>query len=147
MKNWRMLILALLGTGLLFLVTPALSLAQTGGGQFLTLAEDDQTRYQIVAALDADSEGIETYAAKTLAAYLQEITGAAFPVVSPDEWEADRPAIFIGLSEPALARLEPEPLAKLRDQEHVARNVGPDILLYGKRHRASLDAVMAGPTH
>ena len=41
-----------------------------------------------------------------------EMTGAEFPVVSPNEGEADRPAIFVGLSEPALARLEPEPLAK-----------------------------------
>jgi hypothetical protein len=90
----------------------------------------------------AAPDGIEAYAAKTLADYLKEMTGAEFPVVSPNEYKADRPAIFVGLSEPALARLGPEPLAKLRDQEHVARSIGPDILLYGKGHRASLDAVM-----
>lgn len=129
--------LALL-TGVLFLVTPAI--AQSDGGQSLTLAEAKQTRYQIVSATDAD--GIEAYAAKTLAGYLKEMTGAEFPVVSPDKYKADRPAIFVGLSEPALAKLEPEPLAKLRDQEHVARSIGPDILLYGKGHRASLDAAM-----
>ncbi len=129
--------LALL-TGFLFLVAPAL--AQSDGGQTITLAKAERAHYQIVAA--SDSDGIEAYAAKTLAGYLKEITGAEFPVVSPDECEADRPAIFVGLSEPALARLESEPLAKLRDQEHVARSIGPDILLYGKGHRASLDAVM-----
>ena len=131
--------LALLA-GFLFLVAPALAIAQSDGGQSLTLAEAKQTRYQIVSATDAD--GIEAYAAKTLAGYLKEMTGAEFPVVSPDKYKSDRPAIFVGLSEPALAKLESEPLAKLRDQEHVARSIGPDILLYGKGHRASLDAAM-----
>ena len=127
---------------LLIVPVPALAPAQSGGDQPLTLAEAGRAHYQIVAAPDVD--GIEAYAAETLADYLKEMTGAVFPVVSPDESEADRPAIFVGLSEPALARLEPEsePLAKLRDQEHVARSIGPDILLYGKGHRASLDAVM-----
>jgi len=115
-------------------------LAQADGGQPITLAEAGRARCQIVAVLDVD--GIEAYAANTLAGYLREMTGAEFPVVAPDEHEVDQPAIFVGLSEPALERLGPEPLAKLRDQEHVARSIGPDILLYGKGHRASLDAVM-----
>jgi hypothetical protein len=118
----------------------ATALAQADGGQTITLAEAGRARCQIVAAPDAD--GIEAYAAKTLAGYLKEMTGAEFPVVSPNEFKADRAAIFVGLSEPAMKRLESEPLAKLRDQEHVARSVGQDILLYGKGHRASLDAVM-----
>lgn len=124
-------------SGFLFLVAPA----QSDGGQTITLAEAGRARCQIVAAPDAD--GIEAYAAKTLAGYLKEVTGAECPVVSPNEFNPDRPAIFVGLSEPALERLGPEPLAKLRDQEHVACSIGPDILLYGKGHRASLDAVMA----
>jgi hypothetical protein len=120
------------------LVSP--TLAQSNDGRTITLADDGRARYRIVAASDAD--GIEDYAAQTLAGYLKEMTGAEFPVVSPDDFKVDRPAIFVGLSEPALARLGREPLAKLRDQEHVARSVGQDILLYGKGHRASLDAVM-----
>jgi hypothetical protein len=108
--------------------------------QTITLAKAGQTRCQIVAAPDA--AGTETYAARTLADYLKEMTGAEFPVVSPDKYKADRPAIFVGLSKPALARLESESLANLRDQEHVARSIGQDVLLYGKGHRASLDAVM-----
>ena len=114
--------------------------ARADSGQSITLAKAGQTRYQIVTAPDEGT--IEAHAAETLADYLKEMTGAEFPIVSPDECEADRPAIFVGLSEPALARLGPEPLAKLRDQEHVARSIGQDILLYGKGHRASLDAVM-----
>ena len=122
------------------LAAAAPAMGQSVGGQTITLAEAGRARCQIVAALDPD--GVETYAAKTLAGYLKEMTGAEFPVVSPNEFKADRPAIFVGLSEPALERLGPDPLAKLNDQEHVARSVGRDILLYGKGHRASLDAVM-----
>jgi len=114
--------------------------ARAVDGQTITLAEAGEARCLIVAA--ADAEGIEAYAAKTLAGYLKEMTGAEFPIVGPDECEADRPAIFVGLSRPALARLETKPLAMLGDQEYVARSVGRDILLYGKGHRASLYAVM-----
>jgi len=122
------------------LFNAAALIAQSNAGQTITLAESGQARYQIVR--ESTPAGLEEYAAKTLAGYLQEMTGAEFPVVSPNEREADQPAIFVGLSEPALALLEPDPLAKLRDQEHVARSIGSDILLYGKGHRASLDAVM-----
>ena len=108
--------------------------------QTITLAEAGEARYQIVASPDPD--GIEGYAAKTLAGYLKEMTGAEFPVVAPDEFMADRPAIFVGLSEPARRLLEDDPLSDLADQEHVARSVGRDILLYGKGHRACLDATM-----
>lgn len=123
-----------------FLFNAAASIAQSNAGQTITLAESGQARYQI--ARESTPAGLEEYAAKTLAGYLQEMTGAEFPVVSPNEREADQPAILVGLSELALAMLEPDPLAKLRDQEHVARSIGSDILLYGKGHRASLDAVM-----
>jgi len=123
-----------------FLFNTAASIAQSNAAQTITLAESGQTRYQIVR--ESTPAGLEEYAAKTLAGYLQEMTGVEFPVVSPNEREADQPAIFVGLSEPALAMLEPDPLAKLRDQEHVARSIGTHILLYGKGHRASLDAVM-----
>lgn len=126
-----------------FLLPGAPALAQSdGGSEVLRLAEAGNTTYQIVT--DTESGSVEVYAAETLAASLKEMTGAEFPVVSPGERDAKRPSIFIGLSEPARARLAPdeEPLAKLRDQEHVVRSVGRDILLYGKGHRSSLDATM-----
>jgi hypothetical protein len=72
--------LALL-TGFLFLVATTLGLVQSDGGQTVTLAETGRARCQIVATPDAD--GIEANAAKTLAGYLKEMTGAEFPVVSP----------------------------------------------------------------
>ena len=64
-------------TGFHLVAAPAL--AQSDGGQTITLADAGRARFQIVAAPD----GIEAYAAKTLAGYLKEMTGAEFPVVSP----------------------------------------------------------------
>ena len=49
----RVIGLALL-TGFLFLVAPTLGLAQSDGGQTITLAEAGRARCQIVAAPDAD---------------------------------------------------------------------------------------------
>lgn len=116
-------------------------LSPSDGGRAITLADGGKTNYRIVA--DPDAEGIEAYAAKTLAGYLKDMTGAEFPFVAPEESKPDRPAIFIGLSEPARALLEDgDPLAGLADEEHIARTVGPHLLLYGKGHRASLYATM-----
>ncbi len=123
----------------LFVFTTAL-IAQVGANQSITLADGKRTRYQIVAS--PISGGVEAYAANTLAGYLKEMTGATFTVVAPDEYRTGQPSIFVGLSEPALKLLEPNPLSELQDQQHVARNVGEDIFLYGKGQRGSLYAVM-----
>jgi hypothetical protein len=138
----------------------------------LTLAREGATRYSIVAADDASP--VDRYAARELALYLRQITGAEFPVVSETAWArggpgvppaaaadppqteyasgplapradvADAPpALFVGLSGVARARLgNGDPLADLADQDHVARSLGGDILLYGKGAHGSLYAVM-----
>lgn len=120
---------------LALLILPAIALAQ----EKLNLVENGATTYRIVVA---NADGMERYAAETLAGYLEESTGVAFPIVAEGSGNPGTPSIFIGLSEPARRRLGNNPLAGLRDQEHVARSVGRDILLYGKGHRASLYAVM-----
>lgn len=120
---------------LLFLI-PAIARAD------ITLATDGATTYRIVHAATATATGVDLYAAKTLAAYLQESTGAEFEIVRAGQGDVDLPTIFVGLSEPALALLEADPLAELKDQEHVARSIGADILLYGKGVHGNLNAVM-----
>ena len=105
----------------------------------IALARDGKCSCQIVHATDAS--GVDVYAAQTLAGYLKEMIGADVSVVTPDQRDAGKVAIFVGLCEPALTLLEPDPLQKLRDQEHVARSVGRDILLYGKGVHGSLYAV------
>ncbi|MBM3815357.1 MAG: hypothetical protein FJW20_27415 [Acidimicrobiia bacterium] len=52
----------------------SLALGQSGGGQALMLAEAGRTSYLIVAAPSGAADGIEDYAAKTLAVYLTPAT-------------------------------------------------------------------------
>jgi hypothetical protein len=104
------------------------------------LASDGATDYQIVREVDAS--GVDCYAAETLAGYLQESTGAEFAIVTAEDRDSEKPAIFVGLSKPALAVLGANPLAGLKDQEHVARSIGRDVLLYGKGIHGNLHAAM-----
>ncbi len=144
MELWKLCSVSVLGIVIeilgVLLIFPTLLFAQLDAHSAMTLADGNRTRYQIVAS--PTSGGIEAYAAKTLAGYLFEITDATFVVVKPSDYRAKQPAIFVGLSEPALKLLEPNPVSKLQDQEHVARSIGNNIFLYGKGHRGSLDAVM-----
>ena len=121
-------------------VAGALALACTAGAVELRLADAGTTTYRIVTP--AGPSSVDDYAVKTLAGCLKQITGAEFPVVGPDTVTAAQPAIFVGLSAPALARLGPEPLAPLQDQAHVARSLGPDVFLYGKGLHGNLHAAM-----
>jgi len=111
------------------------------GEEELNLAQDGQTSYQIVEP--ATPSAVDEYAVGQLAKYLQQMTGAEFPIVEPEKVNGEKPCIFIGLSDPALKRLdEADPLAFLEDQEHVCCSRGSDILLYGKGIHGNLWAVM-----
>ena len=75
------------------------------------------------------ASAVDEYAAATLAKYLQQMTGAEFPVVAATDADDEGPAIFVGVSRPAAQRLgEQDPLAELEDQEHVCRSEGEDVL-------------------
>ena len=119
--------------------TLCLVVAQSAGAD-LQIATAGTTDWQIVRS--ADVSGVDRYAADTLAEYLQQITGAAFPVLGPNAVNPERPAIFVGLSKPALRHLGRDPLAALENQEHVTRSIGPNIFLYGKGVHGNLHAVM-----
>jgi hypothetical protein len=106
----------------------------------LALAVNGVTRYRIVPP-DQPSK-VDDYAVQTLAATLKQMTGAEFPVVAAAELPAKAPALFVGISAPARQRLGGNPLTGLKDQEHVSRSQGPDILLYGKGVHGNLHAVM-----
>ena len=107
-------------------------------GAPLRLASEGRTNYRIV--IPAEPKGTDRYAAETLARYLNESTGASFKIVSAEK-QAPSPAIHVGLTS-EVQRLSVDPLAGLRDQEHVARSAGQNIFLYGKGPRTSLYAVM-----
>ena len=106
----------------------------------LTLADRGAANYAIVGP--ASPTKVDAYAARELAGYLKQITGADFPVVDPDDRGEDKNTIFVGLSASALEHLGEEALAGLLDQEHVARSIGQDIFLYGKGMHGNLYAVM-----
>ncbi len=129
-------------TGLVLLVAagePAIGQASLVESP-LVLAADGSTRYRVVPP-DRPSP-VDQYAVRTLTGYLRQITGAEFPVVAATDLPEDAPAVFVGLSAPALKRLGGDPLRELTDQEHVALSRGADIFLYGQGVHGNLHAAM-----
>ncbi len=107
----------------------------------LTLAHDGATDYAIVTP--ADATAVDRYAARELAFYLRQITGADFPILSEPQTERESPTIFVGLGTEARARLGgTDPKAYLAPQEFVARSVGANLFLYGNGVHGSLHATM-----
>ncbi|MFC1453965.1 DUF4838 domain-containing protein [Verrucomicrobiota bacterium] len=108
-------------------------------GPDLSLAVDGKTDYAIVRpSVPTDVDG---YAINVLTNFLFQKTGACFPVVNPDQISPTNKYIFVGLSAPVLKRVGKNPLALLKDQGHVARSAGVDIVLYGKGIHGNLYAV------
>jgi len=102
-----------------------------GAEGVVQLASNGKTDYLIVKSGNASA--VDDYAVKTLAKYLNQITGAEFPVVDAADVAETSHCIFVGLSGPALKRLGmDDPLGVLKDQEHVCRSKGDNIFLYGK---------------
>jgi len=110
------------------------------GGPSLELARDGRTDYAVVKPEKLTK--VDEYAVSTLTNYLFQITGAVFPVVSSGEVSPTNKCIFIGLGAQALKALGNDPLAKLKDQEHVTRSIGQNIYLYGKGIHGNLHSVM-----
>ena len=106
----------------------------------LVLSTNGATAYQVV--LPDSPTPVDTYAARELAVCLKQTTGAEFPVVASAAMAADRPALFVGLSEPVRKRIGADPLAPLKDQQYVVRSVGRDVFLYGKGMHGNLYAVV-----
>lgn len=106
----------------------------------LRLTMDGKTDYAIVKPKDATL--VDDYAVNALAHYLREISGAEFPIVDADSLGEGK-AIFVGISPLAAKRLgEEKPLVGLKDQEHVSKNLGDDIFLYGEGPHGNFHAVM-----
>ena len=102
----------------------------------LQLAANSRTPY--VITLTADASIPDRTAAAELAAYLQKVTGAAFPIVTPEQ-VAGRPTIAVG---PAAAALELGPDADtLGDEEWIVRTSGRNLCLVGGGPRGTLYAV------
>ncbi len=111
----------------------------SGSAQPMTLAADGKTEYVISVAADAIAP--EKTAATELQTYLQQATGADFPIV--DEAQAAGPAkrIVVGPSAAFKAACPDVDLAALKHDGIVLRTVGDTLYLAGGRPRGTLYAV------
>ena len=133
------------GAAVLLAVLASLDLASCRrdgllAGKPLDLAADGLTEYAIVRP--AEPTAVDNYAIGILTNYLFQKTGVIFPALDPGQTTATGKFIFVGLSAPALKRTQKNPLAQMKDQDHVARSVGADIVLYGKGVHGNLYAVL-----
>ncbi len=104
----------------------------------LTLAQEGQTAYRIVIAVDASAT--ERFAAEELTNFLQRVTGATFPVVMESgAATAEGSAIYLGWT--AFAREQGIDPVALGEEEWVLRTVGDNLILTGGRPRGTLYAV------
>ena len=104
----------------------------------LVLAKDGKTDYQIVIAASTPKN---IWDGQFLAWFLKEKTGADFPVVGARSVKQKKPAIYLGNSIALQKMLGPLPYHGMKDQDHVVRSVGKDIVLYGKGHDADFYAI------
>ncbi|MBC7288692.1 MAG: DUF4838 domain-containing protein, partial [Armatimonadetes bacterium] len=124
MKNAAMLSLLVLAAG------PSWS---------ITLAENGATAYDIVISRDQASPS-EKWAAEELAQFLNQITGAAFPVVTDDRVERSH-HIFVGDSSLLRKTVPSLDLRSLGREGYVILTTGPHLVLAGGRQRGSMYAV------
>ena len=107
----------------------------------LQLAENGKAEYEIVQP--ENQTDVDAYAVKTLVEFLRDKTGGViFPVAPEANTSQEKKHIFIGLSPAVLKQVGAAPLDSLKDQEHVAKNIGNDIFLYGKGIHGNYYAVI-----
>ena len=104
----------------------------------LVLAKDGKTDYQIVIA---GSSPKNVWDGQFLAWFLKEKTGADFPVVGAKAMNRKKPAIYLGNSSGLQKIVGPLPYQGMKNQDHIVKSVGKDIVLYGKGHDADFYAI------
>jgi len=114
----------IVSVALLVLLVPAAAGAQQAGASTNTLAiaQDGHSQYQIVLASNASE--VDRYAARELAGYLGQITGATLPLVAATDYDDDKPTVFVGLSKPARARLDETAIGTLEPQQYAVLSIG-----------------------
>lgn len=107
--------------------------------QNLTLAKAAKTAYTITLAGDAIPA--EKTAATELQKYLQQVTGATFPIKSESEIAAARPQILVGAGPRVRGMLAGQDWAELEQDGILIKTSGQNLVLAGGRPRGSLYAV------
>ena len=109
-----------------------------GADAKLVLAKDGKTDYQIVISGTSPKN---VWDGLFLAWFLKEKTGAVFPVVGARAMQPKKPAICVGNSSALQKIIGPLPYHGMKDQDHIVKSVGKDIVLYGKGHDADFYAI------
>lgn len=105
----------------------------------ITLAKDQKT--STIIALAADAIPAEKTAAEQLQKYLQQVTGATFPLQSETEVGNDVPQILVGSGKRVRALLPQQDWRALGNDGIVIKTVGNTLILAGGRPRGTLYAV------
>ena len=105
----------------------------------VTLAQDQKTSYTI--ALADDAIPAEKTAAQQLQKYLQQVTGATFPIEAETKVKAAAPQILVGAGTRAKALLPQQDWSSLGHDGIVIKTVGDNLILAGGRPRGTLYAV------
>ena len=104
----------------------------------LTLATDGETEYRIVT--DVEATPAEAHAAEELASFLEQVTGAEFPVETATELPEGK-LIVVGPGRPARELAPDVDFGAVSPDGTVLKTVGDDLLLAGDRPRGTLYAV------
>jgi len=130
--------LAVISLGLAVLGWGRSQTVAAGPARELILAEGGKTDYRIVTPAHASKPA--AHAARELASFLKQITGAQFAVVNETAWRGE-PAIFVGLSA-AARRVTPQArIGGLGHEGFVILTSGEHLLLIGGAPRGTLYAV------
>lgn len=114
-----------------------IQMAVSGQSAGLELVKNGKTSYTIVHGTECTPS--ERYAAQELAGYLQQMTGAAFPVVAEAKAPGKR-RIVVGPCDLSRKLLGKETVEALGGEEFIVRTQGQDLLLVGGRPRGTLYA-------
>jgi len=105
----------------------------------LKLAQNQKTAY--VISLAGDATAVEQTAAEQLQKYLQEVTGATFPLKKEDEVKNDTPQILVGAGTRVRTLLPRQDWGALGNDGIVIKTIGTHLILAGGRPRGTLYAV------
>jgi len=112
----------------------------TATGPAFVLADKGTTNLRIV--LPAEPSVVDKYAAEGLAKYLQQATGADFPVIAASAYTAESgPAIFLGVSPAVIKEFADDPTKLLAPQEFVSLTREGNLFLFGEGIHGNLHAV------
>lgn len=125
-------------TPLCLLALLTLTCLSSASADPLRLAEGGKTRYVIV--VDPAATAAEQHAAQELAAFLQQVTGAAYPVQTTTDVPAG-PLLVVGPGRVAQQIAPQLNLEGLAPDGIVIETVGEHLLLAGDRPRGTLYAV------